>query len=397
MGWEKGNVNGGSLTAKTPTHGYLIGETTDGGVYLLPQLTSDFSAVADGAVPADADSGHPWTLGWFDAASTPTIKSGRLTNGSTEAGVAAAYTQANLGATANRIGGRFSFVANSTAGESVGLQIWKTAYLGLGGAVPDASCHLSLTPTGWTYATYTGGVKTDLLTGNYAAALATDGTIYEVDVAIEGNVARVRLPDGRIVEITHASIGTNAAQWTNFETFQNVASTDGVGGWITVWAGTAGRQPQTLGPTMGELLKVIADVRAAQPAAVSTHYGTVGGADIALTTSPADLDATNLAVTFNVPRSGNVLVLMSAIVVMTGACNVLFDIREGASTVKSEQVVFGGTVNQRLYHAIKVTGLTPFSQHTYKFGAHASIGSTASIKDNSTNGCMIDFSVLPSL
>jgi len=96
-------------------------------------------------------------------------------------------------------------------------------------------------------------------------------------------------------------------------------------------------------------------------------------------TSPVDIDATNLAVTFTVPASGNVLVVLDAVHALPAAGNAIFwSLRQGSSNVvgSARQLVFGSAAftsgNIRSHVGIRLTGLTPGSSVTYKWAGFAS-------------------------
>jgi hypothetical protein len=92
------------------------------------------------------------------------------------------------------------------------------------------------------------------------------------------------------------------------------------------------------------------------------------------TTSDADVDATNAAVTFTAPASGTVWIT-AKFMVITGV-NTAMDVtlRTGSSTVantKTRVAYVGGgsaTIQMRVAVDWKLTGLTPGASSTYKLG-----------------------------
>lgn len=88
-------------------------------------------------------------------------------------------------------------------------------------------------------------------------------------------------------------------------------------------------------------------------------------------TTVADLDATNLAIAFTAPDSGNVIVRLSAMVEAAAANRCFWALREGSSTIATQFVwrAANSTPYARITAEIPITGLTPGSSHTYKWAA----------------------------
>lgn len=101
------------------------------------------------------------------------------------------------------------------------------------------------------------------------------------------------------------------------------------------------------------------------------------------TTSPnsaafVDVDAANLVVAFTVPASGEVLVRLSSSV-ETNNTGQQWNLREGAADVanSASNTIAYGAAQQLSIHAsysVKITGLTPGSVKTWKWGANRSFG-----------------------
>lgn len=90
-----------------------------------------------------------------------------------------------------------------------------------------------------------------------------------------------------------------------------------------------------------------------------TQYSTASATD-------SDVDATNLAVTFTAPPSGSVSVTLSGTANNSAANNGFWTIREGSSTLVSF-LIGTGTGFARTRIAL-ITGLTPGTSYTYKWG-----------------------------
>jgi hypothetical protein len=100
-----------------------------------------------------------------------------------------------------------------------------------------------------------------------------------------------------------------------------------------------------------------------------TSIGSVASATI------GDFDATNLAVTFTAPASGNVVVVLSGLAgPNSGTAQLFYGIRE-STTVLAKVLVDGSSSTSGRYYTIPIylTGLSAGS-HTYKFGGAAASG-----------------------
>lgn len=121
-------------------------------------------------------------------------------------------------------------------------------------------------------------------------------------------------------------------------------------------------------------------------ASVFYANGSDGATYTTTSTSLVDVDATNLSVTFTVPASGAVLVVLSAACREPGGNNVFFGLRVASSDVAGSTTnVTANAGMTRPYVAIKVTGLTPGASVTYKFAFRCDAG-TAAIWTGPTRG-----------
>jgi len=89
-----------------------------------------------------------------------------------------------------------------------------------------------------------------------------------------------------------------------------------------------------------------------------------------------DVDATNLAVTFTAPSTGNILVRLSALMSPSGAQDVGWAVRDGSTTVKTIYVTDAITGAVRYHASFAVTGLTPGNSYTYKFAWYRAVTGT---------------------
>lgn len=168
------------------------------------------------------------------------------------------------------------------------------------------------------------------------------------------------------------------------------------------WAAAGGSGiPETLLDVKGDLIVASAADTAARLAvgadntilmadsaeATGVKWGTPNGSLLAVTSydpvslatytttsgTSSDADATNLAATFTVPTSGNVLVRLTALgQVSAGSGAMFWQVRESTSVVSGDQQVCNATTAQNASRttALRITGLTPGDSKTYKWGFH---------------------------
>jgi hypothetical protein len=98
-------------------------------------------------------------------------------------------------------------------------------------------------------------------------------------------------------------------------------------------------------------------------------------------TTFADVDATNLRVTFTAPASGDVVVVLSAYAKAdgTGTNYARWNLREASSDIAGTDMRLVGEISSRHTARAAVGGLTPGSTHTYKWG-HAVSGGTGTAR-----------------
>lgn len=111
-----------------------------------------------------------------------------------------------------------------------------------------------------------------------------------------------------------------------------------------------------------------------------TSYNPVGQATAStVTTTYADVDATNLFVTFTTPPSGKVMVRATIRVSMGSNTTMGMNFREGSADLagtNSDVMYFSSTGGgTRVVHAALVTGLAAGSAHIYKVGFAQLFGS----------------------
>lgn len=95
-------------------------------------------------------------------------------------------------------------------------------------------------------------------------------------------------------------------------------------------------------------------------------------------TTHADVDATNLAVSFTVPPSGSVLVSLCAVAQVGVGTTLAWSLREASADVVTGEVVYSGTgtnMNVVITRRFVVTGLVAGAAKTYKWGHARAFGS----------------------
>jgi hypothetical protein len=124
-----------------------------------------------------------------------------------------------------------------------------------------------------------------------------------------------------------------------------------------------------------------AEILASATPLAYVSYGPGSAAAIDTTSSTmADCDATNLAITFTVPASGRVLVTLDGWVAASGSATMYnWGLRESTTTVGDLSVIYSQVDGQRRMRVpFLVTGLTPDASLTYKWAHRLSLGSTSS-------------------
>lgn len=104
--------------------------------------------------------------------------------------------------------------------------------------------------------------------------------------------------------------------------------------------------------------------------ATKAHAGGSDTAYVVTSTSFADIDATNLVVTFTAPASGNVLVRLCGRAAMDVSALSYWNLRNASGDIAATSgLVTSGTTVSTQSWATVVTGLTPSTSYTWKWGA----------------------------
>lgn len=115
---------------------------------------------------------------------------------------------------------------------------------------------------------------------------------------------------------------------------------------------------------------------------LATHsYNPATTASVAAsTTALADVDATNMAITFTVPASGQVLVRLTGYAVVGGSSTSIgWGLREGTTEVANKGILYtySGSGEGAYTAAFVISGLTPGAQKTYKWAHRRPTGTNA--------------------
>jgi hypothetical protein len=308
--------------------------------------------------PTTADTGQTYALtnsgGTGDGLS---IIGGKLTNTATHAGLAAGYAQVTHAQNVNRVGARFTFGAYTTTNGAAVVGIWAAPLNSSYPVIPNAPCHLVITPTAWNYGVFQGNALTNIASGQFSSPLATDGTEHRVDVVINGTTATLLLPDGSLASVTDSRIASLAGRHAFVEVYALDANTDSKAAFTAIWSddGT---------PTApGDVLPLLVGTRNLTAPTV-VQSAPVSNADVAVPTSETNVDGTALAVTFTVPAGCTAVeVTLRGALAMTAPGQVLWGYREGATTQGMATVV-NGQVTGNVGYSHVWSGLVPGSTHT---------------------------------
>lgn len=120
----------------------------------------------------------------------------------------------------------------------------------------------------------------------------------------------------------------------------------------------------------------------------STSYNPAVEVQPALGSSDADVDATNLVVTFVVPPSGAVIFEGSVVVLGTNSTNTLLTARSGSTTLQAQRMV-NGSSHLRLPFHFKLSGLTVGATQTLKLGGYCEGAGGAKVAFGGPQGAVV--------
>lgn len=179
----------------------------------------DTFARADGA-PGTADSGQAWQFPTIEAGVVAPVISGNklVASADLSPGTTACYSGLALDAPAKEMRAKISFAAGAAFGSAV--LIANPHGLSSVQNIRDDSLHIVFGDTRVDFGVFVGGVySTSAGNVNYGAALAHDGTVYEIGWSISGDTVTVRLPDGTTTSKTDPRFSACNGKYCTFETF----------------------------------------------------------------------------------------------------------------------------------------------------------------------------------
>lgn len=328
----------------------------------------DLTTKANGT-PTKFDSGQPYTYGGAGTLLpiyNAIIQNGGLTVPKPSSGGWASYPEVVCSQNVNRIGAEFSFEAGATTfNGALCLVVWSPGpYVPLSTATP---AHFICGQKTWGFYVKPamGNTALNLIAqGSYPTL--TDGKRYRADCYLLNGQAILVLPTGDVVVVTDAQIATAQALGYSTPCWEPYAqfNTDARVFVNRLWADVVdpASVPTGGGITLAQFSDAFARIEARRAAstAVATEYN--GAATFTLTTTATVLDATNLALTFTTPPTGNVILQVEAMLGMSAADTVVLGFNVNStdymSVVAASQIVNGRVTSSR-----KVL-LAPNTQYT---------------------------------
>jgi hypothetical protein len=234
------------------------------------------------------------------------------------------------------------------------------------------------------------------------STISDAGTAAALNVPAAGNAAAgevVKGNDGRLTDSrtptahasTHASAGSDPitiaeSQVTNLTTdlaAKAPLASPTFTGTPAAPTATAGTNTTQLATTAFVTSAVAAGGGGGGGGGILAALSYSGGSTATVSTTSstmADVDATNLAITFDVPASGKVVVTLNGWLAGAGPSTTYnWGLRESTTTVADAIVAFAtGSAQFRETVRFLITGLTPGASKTYKWAHRLSSGSNSS-------------------
>lgn len=153
------------------------------------------------------------------------VSDGRLLHGTSSASGAASYISTDLSPVrVTRIGATVSFTGDD-AGAIALLVSAKAVPQNESDAAPDAAVHFVATRTRWSYAIWQAGDagQTILGQGTYRTAFDRDAARFEIE--LDGDRAKVYLPDATSIVFTDNRIAEFGGSWATWELYEDAPGT----------------------------------------------------------------------------------------------------------------------------------------------------------------------------
>lgn len=276
-----------------------------------PEVWSNYRAKANGALPANFDSGQAATQ-YVPTALPAIISNGAM--GMQQNGVLkAAYVSAPLDGPVTRFGSTFRFSGGTGGITATATHILSPATYVHG---VDMAAHVTVGPTVLTWQVRTGGGAvpfTTVYTYNFPTPLALD-TDYSIEAQIDGQTVVLVDPYGELHTFFHAEIASNNGGYMTWEPYQDNLTTDPVVWFREVWADSAKASTLRSSTTRLSRLKQLLDKR--QPQIKAAQYAPASDTTLALSGTRQEINsALRLPVVF--PASGQIEVEVQAFMTLS--------------------------------------------------------------------------------
>ena len=285
----------------------------------------------------------------------------------------AGYMNVELSAPVTRAGCRFKFDGETAGNAAIGVLLCDGPYV----INVDFAAHLVVGPTVTLYQVRTApGTLTTIHTVYHRTALATDGTIYSVEIQRNGNEVTLLAPDGTTHTFSNAAIGGNISNWATWEPYQLDPETDAFPSIVEVWADSSTGTPRNSGHSLRAIAEAVAPYQRSIQVA---QYAPGTAASLTVGTSPTEI-ASALRTTVRIPPSGRVLFECSLYLVSDAASTTLISAysNAGLSATLFSEVVRVGAGNEYVYVTYLFNSLTPLAEMTIYLTAWR-VGGTGTI------------------
>ena len=320
-------VGGASKRYPSPMAVTPSGDVQFGGAVIAStgiDIYTDFTAIADGAIPSKHDELALPIRTYYPAAygAVPyVVKDGRLQSESENTGLTVCYTETDLLGQASIIGADISYKSNGGAGGTCAVCLWGDSSLVdtySKGRIPTTGCHFVIQRNTWSYQIWdidgTGTSIVTLATG-IAPNIPQDQTTFRVEIKFDADSAIISFPGLNWTKrITDARIRTLGRRYACWETYQS-ASTADKPQFARIWASSIRKAEMA---SRSEI--TLSQTKAVQSA-------TTGSKTITETTETeaAEIDTATF-IEFVFPASGKILLEYTALFNQTVAGTVIMDL-----------------------------------------------------------------------
>jgi hypothetical protein len=322
-----------------------------------------------------------------------TIASGKYSHVPFAGANSAGYIQTDVGSRVTRIGADVTFPVGGDT-ESLALVLPMVAWTS--GVYTPAGIHFVLLANGAWHVSYWDGSTESL----YAPGWVVDGGSIadgitrriEITIDIATSTAYFSLPFGRTMKVTDARIAANTSTFAVWELFEATGVGAHAATISALWADAPGTRAGTRSATQADVAKAVASIPAAiGVAATKTVMQYAPGtqlAEVVPNAGFADIDATNVKMTFTTGSTGKVMLTLAGYVAMTAVGQILWqivDVGTGGSWM-TETVIGPGQQFTGNMVANAYVALTPNTTYTIKWRHLSTVASVATFKASGPNG-----------